>query len=141
MVFMSGGDVELGMRRVAEIGIAPFLRQLHRDGKPFFGASAGSIMLGRSWVRWDDPDDDATAKTFSCLGLADVICDTHAEDDEWVELKTALRLNGAGVGYGIPRGSALRVDGDGGLVAIGKPVVRFERRNGDVVPLAPIAPA
>ena len=61
MVFISGGDVEAGMAVLGERQILPFLRELFERGKPFFGSSAGSIMLGRQWVRWEDPDDDATA--------------------------------------------------------------------------------
>src|SRR5512143_4087198 len=92
MVFISGGDVEAGMEVLEERQILPFLRDLFERGKPFFGSSAGSIMLGRQWVRWKDPDDDATASLFPCMGLAPIICDTHGEAEEWEELRSLLRL-------------------------------------------------
>ena len=59
LVFLSGGDVEEGMRVLKEKGMTDFLRRLYRAGKPFFGISAGSIMLARQWIRWRDPDDDS----------------------------------------------------------------------------------
>src|SRR5512144_256224 len=59
VVFVGGGDVELGMARVAERDLAPTLRARHAAGTPVFGISAGAIMLCPRWIRWRDPDDDA----------------------------------------------------------------------------------
>jgi peptidase E len=78
LVLVSGGDVELGMSYLELSGLIPFLKQLHDAGKVFLGLSAGSIMLAKSWVRWLDAGNDATAETFPCLGLAPLLCDTHA---------------------------------------------------------------
>jgi peptidase E len=130
LVFVSGGDVEAGMERLGERGVVGFLRELHAGGKPFVGVSAGSIMLAAHWVRWRDANDDASAETFPCLGLAPVVCDTHAEADDWDELRTLLALTPGGVGYGIPTGAVLRVGVDGGVAAVGMPVCRLERRGG-----------
>jgi len=124
-VLISGGDVELGMRVLERTGSVSLLRDLHRGGKPFIGLSAGSIMLARSWVRWADPADDATAEVFPCLGLAPVLCDTHAEGEKWEELGVLLRLSGAASGFGIPSGAALRVSADGSVAAMGKAVKRI----------------
>jgi peptidase E len=124
-VLISGGDVDLGMRVLARTGLIPLLAGLHRQGKPFIGLSAGSIMLARSWVRWADPHDDATAAAFPCLGLAPVLCDTHAETEGWEELKVLLRLSGADSGFGIPSGAALLVRADGSVAAMGRPVRRI----------------
>lgn len=77
LVFISGGDVEEGMRVLEETGMIPVLGEVKKRGTPFFGVSAGSIMLARTWVRWTDPDSDASAETFPCLGFAPVLCDTH----------------------------------------------------------------
>jgi peptidase E len=123
MIYVSGGDVEEGMAVLLQKELLPFLRQLFDNGKPFFGLSAGSIMLARSWVRWDDPDDDATARIFPCLNFAPVLCDMHAEKEDWEELQVLLKLSPDGTkGYGIPSGGGLRVDANGGLKALGKPI-------------------
>ena len=128
LVFISGGDVEEGMRILAERRLVPFLRELHQAGKPFFGLSAGSIMLSRAWVRWQDPDDDGTAGVFDCLGLAPILCDTHAEEDDWEELHALLRLRPDGtLGYGIPSGGALVISPDGAVEAAGSPVPCFRK--------------
>jgi peptidase E len=122
VIFVSGGDVELGMGVLERTGAMGLLRELHRAGKPFIGISAGSIMLAGRWVRWADADDDSTAESFPCLGLAPLLCDTHAEGDDWEELKMLLKLTGAPVGYGIPSGAALHVAPGGSVSALGKPV-------------------
>jgi peptidase E len=49
-----------------------FLRNQYRKGKPFFGISAGSIMLAKNWVRWSDPQVDSSAELFPCLGISDL---------------------------------------------------------------------
>lgn len=128
-VFISGGDVELGMGLLQATGLGETLRGLGRAGRPFIGLSAGSILLARSWVRWSDPDDDASAAPFSCLGLAPLLCDTHGEGEGWQELRTLLRLTGEPFGYGIPAGAALAVGAGGSLAAMGKPVKRISLGN------------
>ena len=140
LVFVSGGDVEAGMAVLERSGVVPFLKELHADGKPFFGMSAGSIMLARGWAHWPDPDDDASCEEFPCLGLAPVVCDTHAEADDWEELRALLAIGGPRTGYGIPSGGALRVTPGGHVSALGKPAARLARRGPAVVDLAPLLP-
>ena len=132
-IFMSGGDVEMGMQILVEKNMDIFLQGFYRQGKLFFGASAGSIMLAREWVRWKDENDDSTAELSPCLGLAPIICDTHAEDDNWTELKMALKLRGNNVpGYGIPAGICLKVYPDGRVEALGGAIVRYALLNGKI---------
>jgi cyanophycinase-like exopeptidase len=119
-VFVSGGDVDAGMRALAAAGVIPALQERFAAGVPFLGLSAGSIMLGREWITWDDPDDDATARPFTCLGFAPLICDTHAEDDDWSELRALLALRPVGTrGYGVTAPAMLRVHPDGRVEAFG----------------------
>jgi peptidase E len=128
MIFISGGDVEEGMEVIGERGMLPFLRGLYDRGTPFFGLSAGSIMLASAWIVWDDPADDSTSSVFPCMGLAPVICDTHAEDEGWEELRALLVISPEGTtGYGIPAGAGLCVYPGGGIEALGKPVIRYEK--------------
>jgi cyanophycinase-like exopeptidase len=119
-VFVSGGDVEEGMNVVARRGIAPFLSDLYRGGKFLFGLSAGSIMLARAWVRWKD-EEDSVGSLFPCLGIADILCDTHGEKENWGELRALLKLSpDSSIGYGIRAGSAIRVDPDGTVAPMGR---------------------
>jgi cyanophycinase-like exopeptidase len=141
LVFMSGGDVEAGMNVLKERGIIPVLRQAHRAAIPFLGISAGSIMLSRAWVRWSDPDDDEGAETFPCLGFARICCDAHGERDGWSELKTMLSLRPIGTaGYGIVSGSALVVEPDASLGALGGEVHVFKRRKMGVAQVQSLIP-
>jgi cyanophycinase-like exopeptidase len=141
MVFISGGDVEEGMKVLKADGMLPFLRRLASSGKPFFGISAGSIMLARSWVRWSDPKDDESAELFPCMGFASVLCDTHGEGDGWTELKVLLSLAPVGsTGYGIVSGSGLLVHDDGKVAATGGEVHVYRRCATGVVQQASLLP-
>jgi len=123
VVFISGGDVEEGMQLLREKKLIPVLRRLFTRGVPFFGLSAGSIMLSRCWVRWSDPNDDTTVKLFPCLGFAPVVCDTHGEDEDWEELRALLKLaKRTVVGYGITSSAGLIVMPGGRVKTIGGPV-------------------
>jgi len=143
VVFLSGGEVEDGINRIEKHGLAGTLRGLYNKGKLFIGISAGTIMLGEWWVRWEIEGDDSTASLFRCLGIVPATFDTHAEDEDWVELKTALRLlagrrddgqpGGAASprGYGLPRGGIISADGQGNLANLSKEYLTFIYENGD----------
>jgi peptidase E len=136
LVFISGGDVKAGMEYLEKRNLVPFLRKLYESGKPFFGISAGAIMLCRNWIHWRNSADDSLAKSFPCLGFAPVLCDTHAEDEGWNELRTLLGLCPEGtIGYGIPAGGALQVAQNGAVADIGSPAARFIKKGRDVVAL------
>ncbi len=157
LVFVSGGDVEAGMRVLRDRGVLPLFKALGIAGRPMVGLSAGSIMLGRAWVHF--PDEDATTarrtraprapRLFSCLGLAPVYADAHAEEDRWAELRVLLRLVAAKtaapvVGYGLTqRGGIQVVPGEDGvsLIPFGGTAPRFLARGGRVVEARPLARA
>ena len=133
VVFLAGGEVEDGMNWLRRHGLVDFLRELHGGGKQFVGVSAGTIMMGAHWVRWENPEDDATAGLFDCLGLVPFVFDTHAEDEDWVELKTALRLMGSGtLGYGVPSGGFVRADSQGKLANLEKACLAFVNDGGQI---------
>jgi peptidase E len=141
IVFVSGGDVEAGMDVLNEKKLTGFIRDLYKQEKPFFGISAGSIMLAREWVRWRNPDDDSTAEIFPCLGIAPVVCDTHAEGDNWEELKALLALEKNGAeGFGIASGTAIKVYPDGQVQGLGGTVARFARRADKVIKVSEMLP-
>lgn len=138
LVFVSGGDVELGIDILHERDMAETLRGLAKRGKAMFGISAGSLMLAREWVRFPG-DDEARAEIFPCLGIAPIHVDAHSEDDGWSELRTLVRLlnergDEAPVGYGLTRKGAVRVDVSGGgtIEACGTDAPRIVMRGGRV---------
>jgi peptidase E len=141
IVYISGGDVEHGMQVLQEKNITDFLVELYKQGKPFFGISAGSIMLAKEWIRWRNPDDDSTAEVFPCLGIAPMICDTHGEEDGWEELQALLQLEQDDVkGYGIVSGTAIKVFPDGRIEALGGAVHQYIKRGGIVKRIDDILP-
>ncbi len=141
IVFVSGGDVEAGMDILQEKNMLDFLTGLYRQGKPFFGVSAGAIMLADKWIRWRDPDDDNSAELFPCLGFAPIICDTHDEQAGWEELQAALMLEKEGVkGYGLSSGSAIVVTSDGKVEGVGGTVYQYVHRGNKVVRIEDILP-
>ena len=142
IIFISGGDVEAGMDILRQKDILEFVNGLYRQGKPFFGISAGAIMLADRWVRWRDPDDDSSAELFPCLGFAPVICDTHDEDAGWEELQAALKLAEEGTrGYGLSTGSGVKVFYDGKVEALGGEVYQYIRKGGKVARIENALPA
>jgi putative intracellular protease/amidase len=116
-IFISGGDVATGMDVLrSRKAVLRLLRERFASGTPFMGLSAGSIMLARGWVRWADGEGLGENSLFRCLAFAPIYCDVHGEADGWEELETLLRLlNKRAVGYAIPSGRALRIQG--GVVA------------------------
>jgi peptidase E len=147
MVFMSGGDVEHGVKVLRDRDMVKPLVSLARAGKPFFGISAGSLMLAREWVRFPDEDDESSAEIFPCLGLVPIHADAHSEDDGWSELRVLMRLlqqrgDDDAVGYGLTRKGGLRVTIDGAgrvdIVALGTPIPRFVVRGGKVAAGKPL---
>ncbi len=133
IVFISGGDVEAGIEVLREKKMLDFLAELYRQGKPYFGTSAGAIMLADKWIRWRDPDDDSSAELFPCLGFAPIICDTHDEQGGWEELQAALKLEKEGVkGYGLASGSAIKVTPGGKVTVVGGTVHQYIHQGGKV---------
>jgi peptidase E len=141
LVYVSGGDVFEGMMSLEKKNMVGFLQRLYQQGKPFFGLSAGSIILAEKWVQWSDPNDDSTAKLFPCLNIAKVLCDTHGEQDSWNELKIALSLSEDGEkGYGITSGAAIIVHPDCKVEAFGGAVSQFIQKDKEIIPLPDLPP-
>ncbi|MDD5339419.1 MAG: Type 1 glutamine amidotransferase-like domain-containing protein [Dehalococcoidales bacterium] len=141
IVYMSGGDVDAGMAILQEKHLVDFFTGLYRQGKPFFGMSAGALMLCKKWVLWDDTDNDDSARLFDCLNFAPVICDAHDEDSDWEELKAALKLEKEGVkGYGLGAGSSIKVTPAGEVSLVGGNVYQYVRRGNEVVALKDALP-
>ena len=141
IIFISGGDVERGMRTLAARNMTDFIGGLYRQGKMFFGISAGSIMLAKEWVRWRNPDDDDTSEIFPCLGIAPVLCDTHGEADGWEELQALLKLEKDNTrGYGIVSSTVIKVFPDGSVEALGGEIHQYAKRNGVVERIEDILP-
>lgn len=133
VVFISGGEVDDGMNWLKKHELVDYLKELYSQNKRFVGVSAGSIMLGAHWVRWSDPDDDGTSELFDCIGIIPLVFDTHAEDEDWKELKAALKLMGDGArGYGIPIGGMVSADGGGALVNEENTYLTYVNDNGNI---------
>ena len=141
-IFLSGGDVDHGMRVLHDRGAVEPLRAAVASGKRLIGVSAGSILAGNAWVRFPN-DDDEHAEHFPCLGILPHTFDAHAEDDDWVELRSFVRISKDPevVGYGLPAGGGVIADlgSPWTLRAWGEPTVRIGRQAGAVVTLSPLA--
>lgn len=91
LVFVSGGDVDEGMKPIHDRALAPYFRELAEQGKPFTSVSAGSIMLGTRWIRFDEKDEDHV-EPIECLGVVPHAFDAHGEGDDWDELQALARM-------------------------------------------------
>ena len=133
VIFLSGGEVEDGINWLKKHGLMPFLKDLYNSGKRFMGLSAGVIMMGTHWVHWDIPENDSTSKLFDCLGIIPALFDVHGEDEDWVELKAALKLMGDGAqGYGLPRECLISADSRGNLQNLSKEYLVFANEGGRI---------
>jgi peptidase E len=139
LVFVSGGDVDHGMKVLHDKDMVKPLRVLAAQGKPMFGVSAGSLMLSRDWVRFPE-GHESKPELFPCLGIAPLHADAHSEDDDWAELRVCvdlMRIRGDAqlLGYGLTKkgGLHLEVEGDSVKVkAIGTDIPRIGVRRGKV---------
>jgi len=132
-VFLSGGEVEDGMNWLKKHGLAGFIKDLFSAGKLFMGVSAGVIMMGTCWVRWDVEGDDSTSELFDCLGIIPALFDVHGEDEDWAELKAALKLLGdGGRGYALPCGCMISAGSRGALVNLEKEYLVFANEGGRI---------
>ncbi|MCL2884917.1 MAG: Type 1 glutamine amidotransferase-like domain-containing protein [Oscillospiraceae bacterium] len=132
-VFLSGGEVEDGIVALKKAGIDGLLTEMYHGGKPFFGVSAGCIMMGAHWVHWDAENDDSTASLFDCLHFVPLTFDTHCENEGWKELKCALRLMGDGAaGYGLSTGGFYTADGEGHLTSARNTPAVFHNSGGKI---------
>ena len=151
IIFLSGGEVEDGIKWLRKHRLAHMLKELFVGGKQFMGISAGAIMMGAHWMKvnvpggWDAEDmlsrwvageihnkeNGVNIELFECLGLIPAIFDTHAEDEDWVELKATLRLIGDGArGCGIPRGGIIKAGSRGELENIESKYITYAYING-----------
>ena len=130
LIFLSGGEVEDGMNWLNKHGLVTFLSDLYNAGKRFMGVSAGVIMMGTHWVRF--PGND-TSELFDCLGIIPLLFDVHGEDEDWVELKAALKLMGDGArGYALPRECMISADSQGTLINLSKEYLVFVNEDNRV---------
>jgi peptidase E len=148
VIFVSGGDVDFGMKVLHDRGATPVFEKLAREGRPLIGISAGSIMLGRAWIRFPDGDEhkgksSLPPRVFPCLGLAPVYVDAHAEEDRWAELRTLIRLLAAcgerPVGYGLTRKGGVSIEPTGRgarVIPFGTPAPKFAVKAGKVARVA-----
>ena len=133
VVFLSGGEVEDGMNWLKKHGLVDFLKDLYNAGKRFMGVSAGVIMMGSCWVRWDVEGDDSTSELFECLNIIPALFDVHGEEDDWAEIKAALKLLGDGArGYALPSGCLISADSHGTLVNLEREYLVFANEGGSI---------
>lgn len=132
LVFVGGGDVEAGIDLLRNAGLVDDFHAAADRGAVFAAMSAGSIMLGKRWIRWPNADaGDDEAETYECLGLVPFALDTHGEGDAWQEARSFAAVRARELGkkaraYTIPSGGALVIDPRGRIEAHGVPAPVFE---------------
>ncbi len=136
LVFIGGGDVEVGIERLRELDLKRDLVAAADRGAIFCAMSAGAIMLGERWIRWpSEHAGDDSAETYECLGLVPFSLDTHGEGDEWQETHSfatvrAREIQPEAHAYGTPPGGALLVPPDGKAKALGVAAPMFVAQPG-----------
>ena len=129
LIFLAGGDPVVGAEVLASSGGGAWIREARQRGVHLGGGSAGAILLGAWWARW--PSEAPPGVPFdggelvACSGAVPMVVDTHAEDDDWAELRlvegmqrAAKRSDGLSL-WGVPTHGALLVDSDDKVVELG----------------------
>lgn len=130
LLYFTGGDHFLLVRAATSAGLAEVLKRRVAEGAVVGGYSAGAIAIGAYWPEWPEPErpdlPEEGATLVRCLGLnTRLICDFHAEEDDWEELYACLRLLRARDphttwhGYGVPTRGAIRISGTGRAELLG----------------------
>ena len=131
LIFVGGGDVDAGMNVLRHAGLLDHFHAAADRGAVFAAMSAGSIMLGKRWIRWPNADaGDDEAETYECMGIVPFALDTHGEGDEWKEARSYAAVRARETGkkaraYGVPSGGALVIDHRGRIEAHGVPAPLF----------------
>lgn len=131
LLYFTGGDHFLLVRAAGESALTELLRRRFNEGAVVGAYSAGAIAIGAFWPEWPEPPrpdlPEEGAQLVPCLALNErVICDFHAEEDDWEELKTCLRLLHARdssknwTGYGVPTRGAIRILRTGQVELLGE---------------------
>lgn len=135
VIFLAGGDVELGWRAFEASGVRGLIERRYQAGAVLVGISAGAVQLGTAG--WPEGDPESAFPTW---GLAPFVVDAHAEDDDWAALKAVVHARGSGArGIGIPRGGGLILHPDRTLQAVRRAACEVSAAGGELV-LAVILP-
>lgn len=129
LVFLSGGDPVIGARLLTSSGADEWLKEARARGCALAGGSAGAILLGAYWASWPEEPDGRPfdgGELVRCTGVVpDLVVDTHAEDDDWAELKLVkgmLEARGERLRLrGLPTRGGVIVGADGVLEPVGDP--------------------
>ena len=132
LVLLAGGDVEKGWRAFQTSGIKDAVVRRYYGGALLVGVSAGAVQMGLvGWSAGGPRGTDVLVDTFKFLPY---VVDAHAEQDDWDELKAAVRLLGESVrGVGIPTGGGVVYHPDHSLEAIRHPCHEIVLRDGEIV--------
>jgi putative intracellular protease/amidase len=129
VILLAGGDVELGWRAFQASGVSEIVERRYHAGAVIIGISAGAVQLGNAGWPEDDP-----AVVFHTWGLAPFVVDAHAEDEDWANLKAAVRARGPGArGVGIPRGGGVILYPDRTLQAVRRAAFEVSMVGEDLV--------
>jgi cyanophycinase len=128
VILLAGGDVERGWKVFEEVGLRELIIQRYQEGTLLIGVSAGAVQLGLFGLVREQGLFNKLIDTFKLVPL---IIDTHAEGDEWSDLRETIQLlNGSAEGIGIPSGGGLVYHPDATVEAIRYPLVEFTIRDG-----------
>lgn len=137
VIVLAGGDVDHGWRAFQASGIREVVERRYWEGAVLLGVSAGAVQLGMAGWPAGDPDNP-----FGTWGFAPFVVDAHAEEDDWAELRAAVRARGEGArGIGIPSGGGLVYRADGTLEAVRHTLAEFTYRDGEVAGAVIFPPA
>lgn len=130
LILLSGGSVERGWRAFERNGLRGAFVRRYYEGALLMGVSAGAVQLGQAG--WSD--GGGTPRTlFDTLGLVPFVVAAHDEQNDWEELKEAVRqAGGVRRGLGIPTGGGAAYHPDRSLEPIRHALHEIELLGGEL---------
>ncbi len=95
VICMEGGNTFFLLEQIQKSGCAEVIRQLVKNGMPYIGSSAGSIVAGPDIypLRRLDDYDISHMSSFEGLGLVDFVVFPHWGSDHFKEMYLNKRLD------------------------------------------------
>lgn len=88
VICVGGGNTFYLLQEAHKSGFSEMLREFVRNGTPYIGSSAGSVIVGTTIEpikMMDDPNDAPELASYDGLGFVDFVPLVHYGNDEFVE--------------------------------------------------------
>lgn len=129
VILLAGGDVERGLKVMADNGIGPLVAERYASGALLMGVSAGAVQLGQHGLA--EPTDGGKPRVLDGFRLVPFFIDVH-DEPEWSRLRLKIdKLDGHVRRLGIPSGGGAILHPDLTVEPVRRPLVEVGWKEGE----------